>query len=189
MQADWLELKGGLVEQTARRNRALNGLHVMRAVLLAILVLLSTYARADFTGRVVRISDGDTLTVMVEKRQVRVRLDSIDAPERRQAFGKRSQNSLAQLCASRQAHVAERGKDRYGRIIGVVTCAAIDANAEQVRRGMAWVFVRYAAPNSPLYALERAARSERVGLWADQRPIPPWEWRAKVRTNEVGKAW
>jgi endonuclease YncB( thermonuclease family) len=81
------------------------------------------------------------------------RLDGIDAPERGQAFGKRSQQSLAQLCAAKDVHVAERGKDRYGRTIGRVTCAQIEANSEQVRRGMAWVFVKYAPAGSPLYGL------------------------------------
>src|SRR3970040_1841997 len=106
----------------------------MRAVLFAVVIAAApSAALADFTGRVVKVSDGDTLTVLVNKEQVRVRLDGIDAPERGQAFGKRSRQSLSDLCAAKQAHVAERGKDRYGRTIGVVTCAAVEANSEQVR--------------------------------------------------------
>ena len=122
------------------------------------------------------MSDGDTLTVLVAKTQIRVRLDSIDAPERKQAFGGRSQESLAQLCAAKSAHVAERGKDRYGRTLGIVTCAGIDANSEQVRHGMD--VSRYVAPNSPLYELEAYARLRQLGLWADPHPVPSWEWRA-----------
>jgi len=134
----------------------------MRAVLfLAVLAIASSAALADFTGRVVKVADGDTLTVLVKK-QVRVRLDGIDAPESRQAFGKRSRQSLAALCAAKDARVVKRGKDRYGRTIGVVTCAAVEPNSEQVRRGMAWVFVRYAPASSPLYGLECTARAARA---------------------------
>jgi endonuclease YncB( thermonuclease family) len=137
----------------------------VRAVLLfVVLALAPCIALADFTGRVVKVSDGDTLIVLVNKKQIRVRLDAIDAPELKQAFGKRSRQSLAELCAAKNAHVAERGKDRYGRTIGVVICAAVEANSEQVRRGMAWVFVKYAPAGSPLYRLEARARGERAGL-------------------------
>jgi endonuclease YncB( thermonuclease family) len=59
----------------------------------------------------------------------------------------------------------------------VLSPAGVDANAEQVRLGMAWVYVRYAPKNSPLYELESAARAQRVGLWAEPTPVPPWEWR------------
>jgi endonuclease YncB( thermonuclease family) len=152
----------------------------MRAVvtLVAVLALAPVAALADFTGRVVKISDGDTLTVLVNKTQVSVRLDSIDAPESRQAFGKRSRQSLAELCAAKEARVNDLGRDRYGRTIGRVTCAGVDANSEQIRRGMAWVYVKYAPKGSSLYALEREARSFKRGLWVEPGAIAPWEWRS-----------
>jgi endonuclease YncB( thermonuclease family) len=132
----------------------------MRAVLLAVVLTVAPgTALADFTGRVVKVADGDTITVLVNKKQIRVRLDGIDALERGQAFGKRSQQSLAQLCAAKDARVDDRGKDRYGRTIGRVNCAGIEANSQQVRRGMAWVFVRYAPKGSPLYGAEAAAHT------------------------------
>ena len=154
-----------------------------RVHVAVVLLVVASSAFADFTGRVVKVSDGDTLTVLVNKSQLRVRLDSIDAPESGQAFGKRSTQSLAQLCAGKNAQVAERGKDRYGRTIGVVTCAGVEANSEQVRRGMAWVFVKYAAAGSPLYGLEGSARSRRAGLWSEVRPVAPWDWRAAKRVQ------
>lgn len=155
----------------------------MSATRIAIFIttavcLVPSVTLADFMGRVVKIADGDTLTVLVNKRQVRVRLDGIDAPERRQPFYKRSRQSLADMCAAKPATVEEHGKDRYGRTIGRVTCAGVEANSEQVRRGMAWVFVRYVKRGSPLYQLEAQARLRKLGLWADPRAIAPWEWRA-----------
>jgi endonuclease YncB( thermonuclease family) len=69
-----------------------------------------------------------------------VRLERIDAPERGQPFGKRSRQSLSEICAGKAAHVGDRGNDSYGQTIGRVSCAGIDANSEQVRLGMAWVY-------------------------------------------------
>ena len=131
----------------------------------------------NLTGQVVNVHDGDTLTVLVDRKQVRVRLLEIDAPESKQAFGNRSRQSLHELCHGKPAQVQDKGQDRYGRTIGQVTCGGIDANAEQVRRGMAWVYVQYALPDSPLYSLQNAARDGRRGLWSDISAIPPWEWR------------
>jgi len=161
----------------------------MRAVVLVVLAVAPCLALADLAGRVVKVSDGDTLTVLVKNKQVRVRLESIDAPESKQTFGKRSQQSLAQLCSGKTALVVTSGKDRYGRTLGWVFCDGIEANTEQVRRGMAWVFVQYAPRNSPLYGIEAATRQRRVGLWADAHPVAPWEWRSRKRTTEVGERW
>ena len=149
----------------------------MRGLILLALAIAPQSALGDFSGRVVKVQDGDTLTVLVADARVRVRLDGIDAPEIAQPYGKRSRESLAELCAAKQALVAEQGKDRYGRTVGRVSCGGVPANAEQVRRGMAWVFIRYAPAGSPLYALERDARGRREGLWADGQPTAPWEWR------------
>jgi endonuclease YncB( thermonuclease family) len=156
----------------------------MRAVLLlSVLALAPGAALADFTGRVVKVADGDTLTVLVDtnhrvgKKHVRVRLDGIDAPEWDQAYGKQSRRSLAQLCAAKDARVVARGKDHYGHTLGVVTCAGVEANGEQVRRGMAWAYKRYVPMGSALYEVEAYARLRRIGLWADPQPVAPWDWR------------
>ena len=149
----------------------------MRLCLFIALAVASQAALGDFSGPVVKVQDGDTLTVLVARGEVRVRLDGIDAPEMAQPYGRRSRESLAELCAAKQAQVAEQGRDRYGRTIGRVSCGGVPANAEQVRRGMAWVFVRYAPAGSPLYAIEQDARGRREGLWADGQPMAPWDWR------------
>ena len=158
----------------------------MRAVLpCLVLALAPGAALADFTGRVVKVSDGESLTVLVRKREVRVRLEGIDAPERGQAYSKHSRQSLADICAAKDAVVADRGKDQQGRTIGGVTCAGVEASAEQVRRGMAWVFAPYVPLGSALYELETYARLRQLGLWADPEPVAPWDFRqqAKPRKN------
>src|SRR4051812_6258753 len=152
------------------------------ALFAAAYFLLADLAHAaDLDGKVVRVHDGDTITILVNQRQVSVRLVEIDAPELHQAFGRRSRDSLAGMCAGRQAHVVEHGRDRYKRVLGRVTCGSFDANTEQVRRGMAWVFVRYASKNSPLYRLQSEARLEQRGLWSDPHAVAPWQWRTLKR--------
>ena len=137
---------------------------------------VSEVAAETLEGKVIRISDGDTITLLVDHRQVRIRLVEIDAPESAQPFGRRSRDSLAELCAGRFARVIWSEMDRYGRTLGRVWCGGVDANAEQVRRGMAWVFDRYVTDRS-LYAVQESARAARLGLWSDPSPMAPWEWR------------
>lgn len=145
--------------------------------LLLLLLLFPCFVKADFTGKVVGVSDGDTITVLRGHEQVKIRLSDIDAPEKKQAFGDKSKQSLSNLCFGKAATLSEKGIDRYRRTLARVHCEGIDANADQVRRGMAWVYRKYAPKDSPLYAVESEAKAVRRGLWADAEPVPPWEWR------------
>jgi endonuclease YncB( thermonuclease family) len=148
----------------------------MRALLvLSVLVAASANAE-EFSGTVARVVNGDSLLVTSHGQQVRVRLKDIDAPEINQLFGKASQRSLAQICEKKIARVSWTELDRNGRTLGRVWCGGMDANAEQVRRGMAWVFDRHATDQT-LKPLQEAARGELLGLWSDFAPVPPWEWR------------
>ena len=162
----------------------------MRSWLLFGLVVAPCLAFADFTGRVVKVTDGDTITVLVQQRQVKVRLESIDAPESKQTFGKRSQQSLAQLCAAKTVVVHETGKDRYGRTLGWVTCGGLDASSEQVRRGMAWVFVKYAAWIHRFMDLRRLPRVSGLGcgrIHIRKRPGIGVQVRGPVRLAAAGR--
>jgi endonuclease YncB( thermonuclease family) len=156
---------------------------------LLLLVCLPVCARAvDFVeGEVVAIADGDTLTVLDrDKRQHRVRLLGIDAPERGQDFGERSRQSLADMVFRKQVHVIVPKLDRYGRKLGKVTLGRTDVNLEQVRAGMAWYYRQYEADvfkeDRVAYdRAEREARAAKRGLWAAPRPLPPWEFRRTER--------
>jgi len=134
-------------------------------------------------SKVVAIHDGDTLTVLRDQEQIKVRLSEIDAPETGQAFGNRSKQSLAEICFNKPARLEVKGEDRYGRTLARVHCDGVDANAEQVRQGLAWVYRKYAPKDSPLYAVEEEAKAAKRGLWADTEPMPPWEWRLKQKTE------
>jgi endonuclease YncB( thermonuclease family) len=133
---------------------------------------------------VIGISDGDTLTARCETpsgaQNLKIRLAGIDAPERRQAFGIRSRQHLADLCFRKHAEVRPTASDRYRRTVARVQCNGIDANAEQVRAGMAWAFARYLI-DPAVARLEEEARAERRGLWSDASPVTPWVWREQRR--------
>ena len=89
------------------------------------------------------VADGDTLYANVDGHSIRIRLAQIDAPEKAQAFGRRSEQSLRELVGKKQVELAWKSLDRYGRPIAQVSVDGLDVNAEQVRRGFAWVFRRY----------------------------------------------
>ncbi len=148
-----------------------------QALCAALLSLaMASAAHADFTGKVVAVADGDTITVMRDLVPVKLRLLEIDAPEKKQAFGAVSKQSLSDLCFNKTATLIEKGRDRYGRTLARVSCEGVDANAEQVRRGMAWVYDRYVTDRA-LYAVQTEARDAGRGLWADPAAVPPWQWR------------
>lgn len=129
--------------------------------------------------RVVGVSDGDTLTVIDEQnREMKCRLFGIDAPEKHQAFGARSKESLSNLTYQRVADIEIAGLDRYGRSICKVFVDGIDVNREQVARGLAWMYRRYTSDAS-YAAAEYAAKSARRGLWSDLDPVAPWAFRKR----------
>ena len=139
-------------------------------------------APSSFRGvaTVTGVADGDTLYADIEGHSIRIRLAQIDAPEKAQAFGRRSEQSLRELVWKRQVLLWWKSLDRYGRPIAQVSVDGMDVNAEQVKRGFAWVFRRNS--NDPaLLELEAQAKSAGLGLWADPHPIAPWDWRANRR--------
>jgi endonuclease YncB( thermonuclease family) len=153
----------------------------------------SAYAQV-YEGKVVAVSDGDTLIVLTpEKQQIKVRLVEIDAPEKSQAYGQRSKQSLSDLVFGKRVRVKQQDNDRYGRVVGRVYAGGLDVNAEQVKRGMAWVYRKYARDQT-LFALEHEAKNAKLGLWTDPYAIPPWEYRhggrrtASARVQEQAAA-
>lgn len=135
------------------------------------------------TGRVVRIADGDTVTVLDgTNTQHRIRLQGIDAPESHQAFGTQSKKSLSDLIFDKDVTVIYDKMDQYGRLVGKILLDGKDINLEQVKAGMAWHYKEYEREQSPgdreLYArAEDEARGARRGLWVDANPIEPGEFR------------
>ncbi len=140
-------------------------------------LLTSQTLAADFTGRVVGVADGDTITVLHNGKGERIRLHGIDCPEKRQAFGKRAKQLTSNLVFGKTVTVQPVDRDRYGRTVGVVLLPdGRSLNHELVRAGLAWMYRRYTNDQS-LSDLEEEARVARRGLWDDPHAVPPWEWR------------
>lgn len=167
---------------------------------MAFLVALaaSSAGAETITGKVVGVSDGDTITVLdAERTQYKIRVAGIDAPEKAQPFGQRAKSSMSELVFGKDVEVVAGKHDRYGRTIGKVlvadpscrttTCPkTVDAGYELITMGLAWWYRKYAREQSGNDAqryeqAEQDAQARRVGLWGDPQPTPPWEWRHPSR--------
>ena len=157
----------------------------MRTKLLSILVVIPIFLFAQvYKGEVVKISDGDTFTLLVNgKEQVKVRIDGIDAPEKGQAFGNRAKEYLSKLIWGESVIVQVSKTDRYGRSIGKVSTPKItDVGLEMIKAGYAWQYRDY--NNDQSYtAAENFARKNMRGLWQDKNPIRPQDFRKTKRQN------
>jgi len=162
-------------------------------LLLFVFALPCPALAQSFSGRVVAVSDGDTLTVLTAaKEQIKVRINGIDAPEKAQPFGQASKQNLSRLVFGRAVTIESNKRDRYGRTVGKVLTDGRDAGLEQVKAGFAWRFKEYEREQSPedrrAYAeAETEARKARRGLWQDPAPVPPWEFRHPERAPPQGK--
>ena len=157
-------------------------------------MVIAGSAYADFTGKVVSVTDGDTIKVLGSTNtQYKVRLTGIDAPERGQPFGTASTKNLSRMVAGKQVRVESSKSDRYGRILGKVwvqpsdcpSCGkTLDANHAQLLAGMAWWYRYYAKEQSPedrgrYESAEDEARKRKWGLWVDPNPVNPYDWRKR----------
>lgn len=149
----------------------------MIKTLILIFLLANISFANDITGKVISITDGDTLTILTsDKKQVKIRLAHIDAPEKKQDFGEKSKQNLANLCFGKNAIAKIQSKDRYKRLIAEVFCDGENANLQQVKSGLAWHYKAYS--KSKIYAnAELEAKKQNLGLWILKNPTPPWEFR------------
>lgn len=159
--------------------------HILKKILFGLTLTFSLLAHGEtINGRVVGISDGDTLTILdASNMQFKVRLAAIDAPEKAQPFGQRGKQQLSEICYGKNASVRVVSTDRYGRSVGDVDCAGINANQAMIESGLAWVYRKYDKGHEHFYSLEEEARNYSRGLWKDSNPIAPWEWR-KTKRNK-----
>ena len=132
-------------------------------------------------GKVVGVSDGDTITVLHDGQGEKIRLYGIDTPEKRQDFGKKAKQFTSKMVFGKIVKVVVHATDRYGRTVGLVYCGKNDRclNEELVKHGLAWVYIKYCSkPICDKWRdLEEKARQSRIGLWQAQNPMPPWTFR------------
>ena len=146
-------------------------------IILSFFAVCLALSANTIQGKVVRVSDGDTITILDSANvQSKIRLNRIDAPEKSQAYGNASKNHLSNLVAGKAVKVEWDKKDKYGRVLGDVSIDGVNVNLKMVQDGLAWHFKRF--DNTPTYAqAEEEARAKKIGLWKDPNPIPPWEFR------------
>lgn len=152
-------------------------------VLVAFAAQIAPVVAVEIRGKVVGVSDGDTITVLdANDMQHKVRLAGIDSPEKGQAFGSRAKENLSGLVFGKTVAVETKKQDKYGRAVGKVIVEGKDANLEQVKSGFAWHYKEYqreqSAEDRARYAsAEEGAKSAKRGLWVDKSPLKPEEYR------------
>lgn len=153
-----------------------------KQLIAGLLALLPIFSWADYHGKVISVSDGDTLKVLTKDNQeIRVRLLRIDAPESSQAFGQRSRQNLNSMAYGKTVHVVQDGKnktDRYNRVLGTVYVDNVNLNFKQVQDGYAWAD-RFFEPTQKFIQAEIEAKKFKKGLWIDPKPLEPWNYRHK----------
>lgn len=151
----------------------------MRLVLtIALLTMLTIQPAEAWRGRVIGISDGDTITVLHDRVPVKVRLAGIDCPEKDQDYGDKARQATSKMVYGRVVNVIELKKDRYGRTVASVRFGlGRDLSRELLKKGFAWWYESVAPKDSALSKLQDKAREKKLGLWNDPKPTPPWEYR------------
>jgi len=151
-----------------------------RFVFAGLLLLLATASWADNSYTVNKVYDGDTVELKNSRGKLKLRLTDIDAPERNQAYGKKSRRALTKLCKGDKIMVTAQivGTDKYNRTLGKLECNHADAGLYLVERGLAWHNTKY-SNNAVTLNAEAMARQKRLGLWKTKKPMPPWVWRQK----------
>jgi endonuclease YncB( thermonuclease family) len=162
------------------------------ARLCLVIVVAAVLGAESFSGKVVGITDGDTIRVVRGGKAEPVRLHGVDCPETRQAFGTRARQFTSRLAFGKQVTVQVRDVDRYGRIVGeVLLSGGRSLNRELVTAGLAWWYRRYAPEDEELARLELEARDAKRGLWGERQPVPPWEFRrgrGRVSAGSTGRS-
>jgi endonuclease YncB( thermonuclease family) len=175
-------MAGGVLHSAAMSIRRPGSTALTAAVVMAACVCCAVVLSArqeDFSGRVVTVVDGDTLDVLRDGRDTRVRLDGIDAPEAGQDFGPQATQFMTDAALNKIVTVRGNEIDQYGRLIARVTVDGRDLSVTAVEAGFAWHFIRHSKDPS-LAAAETRAHAARRGLWSQPNPVPPWNYRAAL---------
>ena len=150
----------------------------MKTLILFGALLISLVSNAEYLEslKIKKVVDGDTVHVFYQDDVYKIRLTEIDAPERDQPYGVNSTKYLKGLLKEGRVDVDISGTDRYGRKLGRLYWQGMDINRELVSAGYAWVYDQYVTDNS-FYENQSKARNSKKGLWEDQNPLEPWNWR------------
>ncbi|MGL5904243.1 MAG: thermonuclease family protein [Cetobacterium sp.] len=146
--------------------------------LLLIFFILSALSFA-FTGKVIKVADGDTITVQNGEEKVRVRFYGVDAPEKKQEYGVKSLDVLKKMIDGKVVEIKQKDKDQYGRVVGEVYFEGKNLNLYMLENGHVWWYKQYSKNEKEYEAAEKKAKDKKLGLWKENNPTPPWEFRRK----------
>lgn len=152
-----------------------------------LLLTLSCPLQAQvLVGKVIKIIDGDTITILdSSNKQHKIRLYGIDTPEKKQAYGKAAKKHTSRLSYRKKAVVTIYDTDRFKRPVGVVKVGSVNVNESLIRAGYAWQYRKYCKAKfcKSWLQFEERAKASNLGLWRNNDPVPPWEWRKGKRNN------
>jgi endonuclease YncB( thermonuclease family) len=162
-------------------NEKKGGNKIKNRKFILIFILFVLWAPTSFAwfGKVVSVVDGDTVKVLRDGKQIKIRLYGIDTPEKSQAYGKKAKQFTADMTAGKKVEIESIDRDRYGRIVGLVTVKGKSLNKELVKAGYAWVYRQYCKKSfcRELILLESEAKKNGRGLFKEKNPVTPWDWR------------
>ena len=153
-------------------------------IVFSLLLAFNTYA-FEFSGKVVGVSDGDTITVLYGKKEYKIRFLHIDCPESSQAFGTKAKQTLSSKIFGKTVTVKWKEKDRYERILGDIYIGQRWINAEMVQEGMAWHY-NFFSKDATIAAAQTKAKASKIGIWSQPNPVPPWDFRKGKGTANRG---
>ena len=156
----------------------------MKNILFIGLLISASTSFCQDSFRVVGIHDGDSITVLsVEKKQIKIRLEGIDAPELKQAFGSRAKEHLSSLIMGKDVTLIVKGEDLYKRTLSKIVLDSQDVNLSMVRDGFAWHYSKY-SKDKKFAEAEAEAKIKKKGLWIDQDPVAPWDYRSNQKVKK-----
>lgn len=155
----------------------------MKIILVTICVSWTIFA-GSITGKVVSVSDGDTITILaISKKTHKIRFEHIDTPEKSQAYGQAAKKHLSSIVFGKTVEAKVKTTDRYGRSIATIFLEDKNINLEMVKAGYAWHYKKYS--KDIIFAAEEViSRKAKKGLWQDSNPVPPWEFRRTGRKSK-----
>ncbi len=159
------------------------GVRLTSMVLSCLFLVVLPVQGQTWTGKVVAVHDGDTIGMLIDGKEHRIRLHGIDCPETNQAYGTRAKEFTAGLVFGKIVTAIRTSTDQYGRpVCDVFLRNGLSLNQELVRNGLAWLYKKF-SDDATLKRLEIRARRNHRGLWADPNPVPPWKFRSEDKTT------
>lgn len=149
-------------------------------IVLIFIFIFSRQNESETSGKVVYVTDGDTFHMLIDGEKVKVRMAGIDAPETSQPYGLEAKEHLMSMIKENEVSIIVDETDRYGRLVAYVYLDGKDINREMILSGYAWWYEKYAPNKVDYQAAQVEAKAKRKGLWAQPKPIAPWNWRRRL---------